>query len=93
MSKKLTRPGGRGKDIDLKVDLTYTTTSSVIRSSFSTRPQENKEQNVRLNTSSSFKMTSSMTGTLQVELSQNRRPTTDWTRRSVRLSFSTGFNF
>jgi hypothetical protein len=34
-----------------------------------------------------------LSGTLGLELGQERRPTTDWTRRSIRLFFSTGFNF
>lgn len=94
LARKFHREGsGVGRDVDFKTDVTYSTTSSVSRSSYTTRTTENKEQNIRINTSAGIRLTRSMTGTFGLELSQNRRPVTDWTRRTVRVFFSTGFSF
>jgi hypothetical protein len=94
LAKKFVRAvGGQGRDIDFKMGLTYTKNSSSNQSSFSTRIQEDKRDQLRLNTSVGIRLTRAMSGTFGFEIGQERRLTTNWTRRTVRLFFSTGFSF
>lgn len=78
--------------LDVKVDLSYTASNTEVRSS-SIRLQGDSRQTVRLNTSAGVRLSSKMTGTFGLELGQERRPQTDYTRRNVRVYFSTGFSF
>jgi hypothetical protein len=80
------------RDLDLKIDLTYSRTSTVTQSS-QRLPQEDGRDNMRLNTSASLRFTRTMSGTFGLELGQERQPTRDFSRRSVRVYFSTGFSF
>jgi hypothetical protein len=92
-NKKFAAAGGSGRQVDLKVDLSYSNTSSETRSTYSDRVQEDQRNEIRANTSAGLRLTKVLTGTFGLELGQERRPTTDWTRRSIRLYFTTGFNF
>jgi hypothetical protein len=85
--------GGSGRQVDLKVDLSYSLSNSETRSTYSDRVQADQRNELRANTSAGLRLTKVLTGTFGLELGQERRPTTDWTRRSIRLYFSTGFNF
>jgi motility/secretion related protein SprA len=88
--------GGQGsgaKDVDVKVDLTYSKNTSENRSSSSDRVQEDAADQFRLNSTATLRLTRALSGTFGLELGQERRPTSDWTRRTVQVSFTTGFNF
>ena len=79
------------KDVDVKLDMSYSSTSSVLHGS--SKVQEEKTDQVRMASSATVRLTTALSGTFGLELGQERRPTVDWTRRSVRVSFTTGFNF
>jgi hypothetical protein len=83
--------GGRGMDVSL--DLSYTRTDTENRTTAGTLPQRNQRDQIRLTGSTSLQFTRAMSGNFALELGQERRILEDWTRRSIRLSFSTGFNF
>jgi len=85
--------GGSSREVDLKVDVSYSRITSETRSTYSDRVQGDQRDELRVNTSTGLRLTKMLSGTLGLELGQERRPTTDWTRRSIRLFFSTGFNF
>ena len=94
LNKRFTGSGGNSKkDVDVKIDLSYSSNSSVLRSTASSRRQEDKSSQLRMNNSATVRLTTALSGTFGLELGQESRPTSDWTRRSVRVSFTTGFNF
>jgi cell surface protein SprA len=78
--------------VDVKLDLSYTSTSSEVVSS-SRILKGDARQTIRINTSAGVRLSSKMTGTFGLELGQERQPTRDYTRRNVRVYFSTGFSF
>ena len=85
---------GRGtsaRDVDVKVDVTYSNNSTETRGARTV--QEDKQNQVRLNSTATLRLTRALSGTFGFEVGQESRPTSDWTRRSVRVSFTTGFNF
>jgi hypothetical protein len=84
--------GQGSRDIDFKVNLIWTQNNRVNASSLGLS-QEDKREDIRVNTSASTRFTRAMSGTFGLEVGQERRPVVNWTRRSIRLYFSTGFTF
>ena len=92
MNKRFGGTGGTSKkDVDVKLDMSYSSNSSVMRSSGLV--QEDKSDQLRLTSSATMRLTTALSGTFGFEVGQERQPTRDWTRRSVRVSFTTGFSF
>jgi motility/secretion related protein SprA len=94
-NKRFIGKGGNSKkDVDVKVDMSYSSNSSVMESNVSRGGlQADKTDQLRMTSSATVRLTTALSGTFGLELGQERRPTSDWTRRSVRVSFTTGFNF
>jgi hypothetical protein len=86
---------GKGRqEVDLNADFTYNKNSSVSRSSQGyIPPQRQATDEIAMNTTARFRFTKTISGTFGVNLRQQRNVAADWTRRSVGLSFTTGFNF
>ncbi|HYV51063.1 MAG TPA: hypothetical protein VE910_04105, partial [Dongiaceae bacterium] len=94
LNKRFVGSGGNSKkDVDVKIDMSYSSNSSVLHSSSSSRIQADKSAQIRMTSSATVRLTTALSGTFGLELGQESRPTSNWTRRSVRLSFTTGFNF
>ncbi len=96
LAKKFLRKtkGGKPRDIDLSIDANYTRQDQVTRlSSGLTPPQPQKTDNLQLRMGGTFRMTSTITGTLGVNLGQQRNLVANYTRRSIGLSFTSGFSF
>ena len=94
LSKKFKRgPGGRGRNVDFKLDISHTSTGSESRSSFQIRPQQRKQKQLRITTSAGIKLTKSMGGTFGLDFNQTSDPIRDQTRRSLGVRFTTGFSF
>jgi hypothetical protein len=91
LNKRFVGSGGNSKkDVDVKIDMSYSSNSSVTQGS---RIQADKSAQLRMTSSATVRLTTALSGTFGLELGQESRPTSNWTRRSVRLSFTTGFNF
>jgi hypothetical protein len=58
-----------------------------------TPSQPQKTDNLQLRVGGTFRMTSTITGTLGVNLGQQRNLVADYTRRSIGISFTSGFSF
>jgi hypothetical protein len=78
--------------VDLKVDLAYNANSSEVESS-SRILKGDSRTTVRMNTSAGVRLSSKMTGTFGLELGQEHQAEADYTRRNIRVYFSTGFSF
>ena len=86
--------GGQPRDIDLNIDANYTRQEQVTRISSGLTPsQPQKTDNLQLRLGGTFRMTSTITGTLGVNLGQQRNLVANYTRRSIGLSFTSGFSF
>ncbi len=86
--------GGQARDIDLNIDANYTRQDQVTRMSSGLTPsQPQKTDNLQLRMGGTFRMTSTITGTLGVNLGQQRNLVANYTRRSIGLSFTSGFSF
>jgi cell surface protein SprA len=86
--------GGQARDIDLNIDANYTRQDQVTRMSSGLTPsQPQKTDNLQLRVGGTFRMTSTITGTLGVNLGQQRNLVADYTRRSIGISFTSGFSF
>ena len=93
-SKKFTRgSGGKGRNFDFKLEMSYSSTGSETRSSFQVRPQQTKQNQLRVSTSVGIKLTRSMAGTFGLDFNQTADPIRDQTRRSLGVRFTTGFSF
>ena len=56
-------------------------------------PQITENDDLRFNTTARLRFTRTMSGTFGLNYRQQRNISADWTRHSLGLSFTTGFNF
>jgi hypothetical protein len=82
--------GQRTREINVNLDITYGKTTTRTES---TQIVENSNDNLSLRTGATVPFTGSISGTFQVNFAQDRRLNEGYTRRSLGLSFSTGFRF
>lgn len=92
MRKKFSRGAG-ARDVDLSIDLSYSKNTSRTESAAQRAPQEDGRDQIRLGTTAGLRFTRSMSGTIGLEVGQERQLRANITRRNVRVSFSTGFTF